>query len=117
MATSTSIKVRRQVPWKKVQTCLNLIFVRVDQSSILRTELTKTRRTVQNAESIVRRHLCNVADDASPVEDGSADQNLILIAVFARELHDNVPTDKLTFCVLGAQIHLPTPASQRSEKD
>ena len=78
--------------------------------------MTKTRRTVQNAESSFSRHLCNVADDARPVEDGSADQNHILIAVVARELHGDVLPNKLTFCVLGAQIHLPTPVSQHSEE-
>ena len=56
-------------------------------------------RTVQNAESSLRRHLCNVADDARPMEDESADQNHILIAVVARELHGDVP-DELTFWVL-----------------
>ena len=76
MATSTftSIKGRRPVPWEKV----------------------KTRRTVPNAEIHFRRHLCNVADDDSPVESRRADQNHILIAVVARELHG----DKLTFWVL-----------------
>ena len=74
MATSTSIKGRRPVPWKKV----------------------KTRRTVPNAEIHFRRRLCNVADDDSPVESRRADQNHILIAVVARELHG----DKLTFWVL-----------------
>ena len=77
MATSTSIKGRRPVPWKKV----------------------KTRRTVPNAEIHFRRHLCNVADDARPMEDGSADQNHILIAVVARGLHGDV-LDELTFWVL-----------------
>ena len=62
---STSIKGRRPVPWKKV----------------------KTRRTVPNAEINFRRHLCNVADDDSPVESRRADQNHIVIAVVARELH------------------------------
>ena len=74
MAMSTSIKGRRPVPWKK----------------------TKTRGTVPNAEINFRRHLCNVADDDSPVESRRADQNHILIAVVARELHG----DKLTFWVL-----------------
>ena len=68
-------------------------------------------------QSKFRRRLCNVCDDTSPGENRSADQNHILLVVFARGLHDDVPPDKLTFCVLGAQIHLPTPASQRSEKD
>ena len=72
MAMSTSIKGRRPVPWKKA----------------------KTRRRVPNAE--IRIHLCNVADDDSPVESRRADQNHILIAVVARELH----CDKLTFWVL-----------------
>ena len=102
---------------EKAKKCLKLIFVHVGKSSILRAELIKTSRTVHNADINFRRHLCNVADDASPVEDGSAEQKLILIAVFARGLHDDALPDKLTFCVLGAQIHLPTPASQRSEKD
>ena len=102
MGTSTSINGRRPVPWKKAKTRLSLIFVHVDKSSILRAELIKTSRTVHNAEISFRRHLCNVADVASPVEDGSADQKHILIAVFARGLHDDVPPDKLTFCVLGA---------------
>ena len=84
------LKGRSQVSWKKVQTCLGFIFVHVDKSSILRAELTKTSRTSQNAKINYRRHLCNVADDASPVENRSADQNHILIAVFARELHDDV---------------------------
>ena len=92
MATFTLIKGRRQLSWKKVQTRLGLIVVHVDQSSILRAELTKTCRTVQNAE----RHLCNVADDVRPVESRRANQNHILIAVVARELH----ADKLTFWVL-----------------
>ena len=74
MATSTSTKGRRPVTWKKV----------------------KTRRTVPNAEINFRRHLCNVADDDSPVESRRADQNHILIAVVAKELHG----DKLTFWVL-----------------
>ena len=74
MATSTSNKGRRSVPLKKV----------------------KTRGTVPNAEIDFRRHLCNVADDDSPVESRRADQNHILIAVVARELHG----DKLTFRVL-----------------
>ena len=55
-----------------------------------------SKRTVQNAESSFRRHLCNVADDSGPVENRSVDQNHILIAVVARELHG----DKLTFWVL-----------------
>ena len=70
MATSTSIKGCRPVPWKKA----------------------KTRRTVPNAEINFRRHLCSVADDDSPVESRSADQNHILIAVVARELHGDKPT-------------------------
>ena len=74
MATSTSIKGRRPVPWEKV----------------------KTRRTVPSAEINFRRHLCNVADDDSPVESRRADQNHILIVVVARELHG----DKLTFWLL-----------------
>ena len=56
----------------------------------------KTSRTVHNAEINFRRHLCNVADDARPVESRSDDQNHILIAVVARELHG----DKLTLWVL-----------------
>ena len=71
-----------------------------DKSSIRRAELTKIRRSVQNAESSFRRHLCNAADDASSVEDRSADQNHILIAVVARWLHNDVPPDNLTFWVL-----------------
>ena len=71
---STSIKGRRPVPWKKA----------------------KTRRTVTNAEINFRRHLCNVADDDSPVESRRADRNHILIVVVARELHGV----KLTFWVL-----------------
>ena len=114
MAMSTSINGRRQVSWKKVQTCLHLIFVHVDKSSIRRAKQTKTRRTVQNAEINFRKHLCNVADDARPVQSRSADQNHILIAVVARELHGDVLPAELTFCVLGAQIHLPTPVSQHS---
>ena len=74
MAMSTSIKGRRPVPWKKAT----------------------TRRTVPNVEINFRRHLCNVADDDSPVESRKADQNHIWIAVVARELHG----DKLTFWVL-----------------
>ena len=74
MAMSPSIKGCRPVLWKKA----------------------KTRRTVPNAEINFRRHLCNVADDDSPVESVRAVQNHILIAVVARELHG----DKLTFWVL-----------------
>ena len=74
MAMSTSITGRRPVPWKKA----------------------KTRRTVTKAEINFRRHLCNVADDDSPVESRRADRNHILIAVVAREMHG----DKLTFWVL-----------------
>ena len=43
---------------------------------------------------------CKVADDAGPVEDGSADQNHILIAVVAGGLHDDISPEKLTFWVL-----------------
>ena len=113
MATSTSIKGRRPVQWKKAKTPSNLIFVHVKKSSIMTAAVKHASRTVQNAESSFIRHLCNVADDARPVESRSADQNDILIAVVARELHG----DKRTFSVLGAQIHLPTPALQRSDKD
>ena len=102
---------------EKSKDTLRSDFGHVNKSSILRAELIKTSRTVHNAEVNFRRHLCNVAYDASSVWDGSADQKHILIAVFARGLHDDVPPDNLTFCVLGAQIHLPTPASQRSDKD
>ena len=43
----------------------------------------------------MQRHLCNVSEDASPVENRNGDQNPVLIRVFARELHDDVPLDKL----------------------
>ena len=87
------------------QTRSNPIFIHADQSSIVRAELTITRRTVQLAESSFRKHLCNFADDARPVEDGSADQNHIFIAAVARELHG----DKLTFWVWTGSPHSNTP--------
>ena len=74
--------------------------------------------TVQNAEINFRRHLFNVADDASPVENRSADQNHILIGVFDRGRHDNALSDKLTFGVLdGYTTHKYTcPHLSRSEE-
>ena len=107
MAMSTSIKGRRQLSCKKAKTRLSLIFVHVDQSSILRAEVKQTRRTVQNVESNFRRRLCNVCDDASPGENRSADQNRILIVVFARGLHDDVLPDEwillyVAFCTIMA---------------
>ena len=100
MATSASIKGRRQVSWKKVQTLEGLIFFHVDKSSIRGAEVKQPCWTVQNAEINFRTHFFNVADDASPVENRSSDQNHILIGVFDRGRHDNAPSDKLTFGVL-----------------